>query len=332
MNPHPQPLSPPEGRGETPLFTARAEPSSVRAWFYLVRLSIQRQARAHLMVWIALGLLAFSLFIVALNAQAGLFSMRHWRYPRRVGPPFQEYLVSIEEIAGGLPWAPGEGQMLQAATGTFRAVLDHSSGFFVFSNWIVFSLFTTFLLPLWSLSFATEALGRERESRSLLWLLTRPLSRPAIYLAKYVSILPWCLLLNLGGFGLLCWAGGTPGRLAFSVYWPAVFWATLAFCSLFHLLAVCVRRPAMIALLYSFFLETVMGNLTGYSKRLSISFYTRCLMFDRAHEFGIRPERPAVYLPVSGTTAWLVLAGVTGLCLLAGMMVFSWREYLDSAT
>ncbi len=30
--------------------------------------------------------------------------------------------------------------------------------------------------------------------------------------------------------------------------------------------------------------------------------------------------------------AWLVLAGLTCLCLLVGMIVFSWREYLDSAT
>jgi hypothetical protein len=74
-----------------------------------------------------------------------------------------------------------------------------------------------------------------------------------------------------------------------------------------------------------------MGNLPGYSKRLSISFYTRCLMFDRAHDLGMRPERPGIYLPVSGPTAYLVLAAFTTLCLLAGMIVFSRREYLDSA-
>jgi hypothetical protein len=281
------------------------------------------------MVWIALGLLAFSLFIVALNTQAGRWSMSYWRFPRRVGPSFQEYLVVLEDIGDAFPWTAAEGQVLQAVTGTFRTVLENSSGFFVFSRWIVFSLFTTFLLPLWSLSFATEALGREREAGNLLWLLTRPLSRPAVYLAKYISILPWCLLLNLGGFALLCWAGGTPGRMAFAVYWPAVLWGTLAFCSLFHLMAVSVRRPAMVALLYSFFLETIMGNLPGYSKRVSISFYTRCLMFDRAHDLGIHPERPWVYLPVSGTTAVLVLAVFTLLCLAAGMLVLSRREYLD---
>jgi hypothetical protein len=64
-------------------------------------------------------------------------------------------------------------------------------------------------------------------------------------------------------------------------------------------------------------------------KRFSISFYTRCIMFDRAHELHVQPERPSQYLPVSGTTAWWMLAGVTALCLIVGMLVFSRREYLE---
>ena len=39
-------------------------PLSWRAWCYLVWLSFQRQARAHLMVWIALGLLGLTLLVI----------------------------------------------------------------------------------------------------------------------------------------------------------------------------------------------------------------------------------------------------------------------------
>src|SRR5207244_622753 len=179
-----------------------------------------------------------------------------------------------------------------------------------FTRVIVFNIFATFLLPLCSLSFATEALGREREQRNLVWTLTRPLPRPAVYLGKFVALLPWCLVLNLAGFGLICLAGGEPGRAALGLYWPAVVMGTVAFAALFHLMGALFRRPAVIAILYSFFLETVMGNLPGHLKRASISFYTRCLMFDRAHELGIHPERPALYLPVSGTTPLWVLAAL----------------------
>jgi ABC-type transport system involved in multi-copper enzyme maturation permease subunit len=172
-------------------------------------------------------------------------------------------------------------------------------------------------------------LGREREANNLLWVLTRPIPRGAVFLAKYLALLPWCLTLNVGGFALICLVAGYNGRLAFSVYWPAVFWATLAFSALFHLFGACLRRSAIIALLYAFFLETIMGNMPGQFKRFSISFYTRCLMYDAAEPLGIRPERPFLFQPVSGTTAWLVLAGVTVACLMVGAIVFARSEYLD---
>lgn len=323
--------------------------SGWRAWRYLVWLSFQRQARAHFMVGIALGLLALACLIVVVNSRVaptaiedrpiavqarpesmhvGRWTMAHWTYPRGKGPRYEKHHEHLEQISL-LPWQGPDAavqQMIQAACG---AALYEGSGFSVFSDFIVFQLFTTFLLPIWSISFATEGLGRERESQNLLWVLTRPIPRPAIFFAKYVALLPWCLALNLGGFALLCLCAGTPGRLALSLYWPAVFWGTLAFSALFHFMGACLRRAAIVALLYAFFLETIMGNMPGHFKRLSISFYTRCLMFEQAGEFGVQPFRPQIYLPVTGTTAWLVLAGVTAACLALGAYLFSRNEYLD---
>ena len=89
------------------------------------------------------------------------------------------------------------------------------------------------------------------------------------------------------------------------------------------------RRPAVVAILYAFFLETVMGNLPGHLKRGSISFYMRCLMYDEASVFHLSPDRPLLYEPVSGPIAWAVLAGVTALLLAVGSWVFARTEYLD---
>jgi ABC-type transport system involved in multi-copper enzyme maturation permease subunit len=280
------------------------------------------------MVWVSLGLLALLTFVVALNTEAGRWSMSYWRHPFRVGPSYETWLANVELSGWTLPWDPAGGAVWRAAGGAWDAAL-RESGFFVFSHWVVYSIFATFLLPLWSLSFATEGLGREREAGNLIWLLTRPLPRPAVYLAKFLAVLPWSLGLNLGGFALVCAAAGAPGRLAFRLYWPPVLWGTLAFCALFHLMGACLRRPAVVAILYSFFLETVFGNLPGYLKRFSISFYMRCAMFDRAHDYGARPEHPLTFLPVGGTAALCTLAGLTVLLLAVGMVLFARREYLD---
>src|SRR5207302_4379280 len=209
-------------------------------------------------------------------------------------------------------------------------VLLDQSGFFVFSSYVVFSIFLSFLLPIWSLSFATEALGGERDDRSLIWLLTRPLPRPSIYLAKYVALLPWSLGLNLGGFALLCLAAGRPGPQAIRLFWPAVLFGTLAFAALFHFMGAFFRRPAIIAVVYSFFLETILGNMPGYMKRLSISFYARCMMFDAAAEQGVQPEKPSMYLPVDGQTGMWVLIITTVVLVVAGMVVFARHEYREA--
>ncbi len=307
----------------SPLPLAR---SPFRAWLYLVGLSCQRQARSRQMVWIALILLGLATAFIAVNTAAGRWGMDHWRSPQGYGLTYRSWWLaewwSTRRIPGQMPSA-GPDAILAA----WQAALDRS-GFFVFSDWIVFRTFLSFLLPIWSLSFATEAIGGEQESGNMVWLLSRPMSRPAIYLAKFVALLPWGLGLNLGGFGLLCLVGGWPGQLAFRLYWPAVLAGSLAFCSLFHLMGACFRRPAVVAIVYSFFLESVLGNMPGYMKRISIGFYTRCLMFESIEERGLSlPEKPSIFLPVDGTTAWLILAGLTILFLLVGMVVFSRVEY-----
>src|SRR5207253_4853613 len=104
-----------------------------------------------------------------------------------------------------------------------------------FTRAMMFSLFIGFLLPVWSLSFATEALGGEREARTLPWLLTRPMPRWSIFLGKYVAILPWALGLNVGGFWLMCRAAGEPGAEAFPLYWPAIAAGRFAFPAGVHL-------------------------------------------------------------------------------------------------
>jgi hypothetical protein len=324
------------GPGGPPIFSAQPAPrhlaaaaptadaadlagaSPWRAWCYLVLLSWQRQARARQMVWIAVGLLAFAVAVVAVLTAADF-----WRLPQ-----LRTRVDRAQVTLGVVFHDPGGLALTAAFHGAAREVLRlDESAFLLFSRWVVFSIFLSFLLPVLSLSFATEALGGDRESNSLIWLLTRPLPRPAIYLAKFVALLPWSVGLNLGGFALLCLVGGPAGRTALQLYWPAVTWATLAFSSLFYLLGACFRRPAVIAIVYSFFLETILGNMPGYLKRISIGFYTRCMMFEAAQGYGVEPEKPSVYLPVEGGTALVMLVGVTVVLLALGALLFARSQY-----
>ncbi|HEV8062178.1 MAG TPA: ABC transporter permease subunit [Gemmataceae bacterium] len=355
--------------------------SQLTAWLFLVRFSLERQARLRQMVWIALALLVLMATVVGLVTMGNRWTVKHWPwgYTRPIpgaanvqrspielkkqeienlrpderegvpgGPKGQVVFFTVEDMAQGLemlPLAtsrmaleplggsplPAVARAVETAFASANRLTVEKTPLYIFSTWVIFTVFLGFLLPIWSLSFATEALGGERETRSLIWLLTRPLPRWSIYLAKFVAILPWSLGMNLGGFAMLCLLGGPPGRMALRLYWPAVLAGTLAFCSLFHLMSALFRRAAVLALVYSFFLEWIVGNMPGYMKRVSISFYTRCLMFDAAEPYGLQPDRPSIYLPVSGTIAWTVLLSLTVALLLVGMVVFSRSEYQDLA-
>src|SRR5205807_2385389 len=73
-------------------------PTALRAWWYLVRLSVQRQSRSHHMLWVALILLGLTATIVLLNTAANRWGMYHWRSPRGSGPTFDQYWERLQAV------------------------------------------------------------------------------------------------------------------------------------------------------------------------------------------------------------------------------------------
>ena len=294
--------------------------SPFRAWLFLVGFSLRRQARLKQMVGIAVGILIVCVLLVFLfSATTG------WdRYDQRMSRS-RPFLA--EHIAGGMV------HPIIDASPAMKRIREESTPPAVFSRWVVFLLYLGFLLPLFSLSFATGALGNERESRSLVWLMTRPLPRSAIYLAKFVGLLPWCLGLTVGGFGLLCLAGGEIGRQAFFWYFPGVLAGSLAFAAIFHLFGALFSRPAVVGLLYAFFFETMLSELPipGTLKRLSLNYYTRCLLYEAGEAHGVPTETASLFVPVSTTFAWIALLGATAALTGIGMWLFARNEYRDDA-
>jgi hypothetical protein len=298
--------------------------SVVRAWFALVSFASRRQLRLGLPFWISLNVLALALLWVALVTVRYQWDLVN--RPATFKRPMYTYgqLSDLLNATTFRPWNPPLSAGVSALTGPIAAALA-SSALANFSDKVIFSLYLGFLMPLWTLSFATAALGGEREDRTLLWLTTRPVPRWGVYLAVYLGMLPWCLGMNLIGLLLLCVLGGEPGWHALTMYWPGAITGTLAFAALFHLAAATLRRPAVVGLAYVFFLEPVMSNMPGFVKRFSVTFYVRCQMFEAAEQAGFQPVNREVYSAVDGTTAVAVLVGAT-LCLLVGGAIWFSRS------
>jgi hypothetical protein len=304
------------------------------------------------MGWVSLGLLGVVVFWVALITARDGWNLAEQRARRSYG----SYRFEAERLRPGSRYAaaaggdhapllrphevpnplnPTEDALRSLVLSVPRAVVESEPflqgwGFMTYSRWVVHLVFFGFVLPLFTLSYASGAFGTDRESRSLVWLMTRPIPRSGIYLAKFVGTLPWCLAFGMGGFAAVCLAGGPLGREALARYWPAAAMATLAFASLFHLVGAIFRRPAVVGLVYVFFFEAVVAALPGSLKLLSLTFYARSLMYNEAAAAGYPVEMlPAMTAAVSSQTAWAVLVGAPVAITLFGMWLFARSEYRD---
>ncbi|HMP15553.1 MAG TPA: ABC transporter permease subunit [Gemmatales bacterium] len=181
-------------------------------------------------------------------------------------------------------------------------------------------IYFNLLMPLMCLCFGTQALGGEWEERSLVWILTRPIPRWLIYLAKFTAALPWTLLSTVGGFWLAGWAVGSrtvdfrwheqiverlpqfgpftvpsllpellvPGTVQPMTFWPGlevvrVLWPCVLAGSVAYLaLFMLLGAVFRRSTAYAFLLEGLVGTMPGLLKRASLAFYTRCMAYDWA--------------------------------------------------
>lgn len=195
---------------------------------------------------------------------------------------------------------------------------------------VLLTVYVSFLLPMFCLSFASAGVASDREEQTLVYLLTTPLPRPWIFAAKAGAALAISLGWTIGSLTLLCYLAGQPGMDTFHTVWRSVIASTVAYVALFQLFSVVFRRATIVALGYSLFLETLVGNMPGIVKRLTVCFYTRCMIFESAEGLGIGPTgqfNSLLFQPIPGSSAEAILYSASAALLLTGLLVFSTREY-----
>ncbi len=209
--------------------------------------------------------------------------------------------------------------------------------FELFSREFVIFQFSLLVIPLCALTYATTSIGGDREDRTLLFLLVRPLPRPCIVLAKIAATLPLVLGLTVAVFYIDCRLAGAAGQAAFEAYLPAVLMMSVSYVAAFHLFAVWFRHATVLALIYSIFMEFFLSNIPGMAQRFAVNFYGRSMIYEygtallQARGSGrvIEPLDPRVFTPVSAPTALWAMLGITLTATILAMIVFQRKEYRD---
>src|SRR5213594_3784078 len=156
-------------------------------------------------------------------------------------------------------------------------------------------LFQILLIPLFfqlvlifvTLVNASTLIRDEIEDNTLPYLLTRPISKPALVLYKYVAYLASALVLLVPpivlAYGVTELHTESPFSADLDVLWGFLLTTILgsaAYGALFLFVSVLVRRPLAVGLLIGFLWESVVGSIPGDVRKLSVIHYLKSILKD----------------------------------------------------
>ncbi|HEY7588833.1 MAG TPA: ABC transporter permease [Thermoplasmata archaeon] len=203
-------------------------------------------------------------------------------------------------------------------------------------------LFQTLMVPLFlqvvlifvTLVNATAIIREEIEDNTLPYLLTRPVSKPAIAVSKYAGYLVAVLLLLVPPVILAylvteAYAGTALGTDAdvLGGFLLATVLGCMAYGALFYFLSVVLRKPLPVGLLIGFVWESIVGSIPGDVPKLSLIFYLRSVLK------GMVSVGPLAGFPtnVSAEIAALILVAFSIAMVVLAVVVFQGMEFRQKA-
>ncbi len=203
----------------------------------------------------------------------------------------------------------------------------------VFSE-LMMVIYVTFYVVILSLFYGTSIVADEVEGRTLSYLTTRPLSKPAIFIGKYAASVTLIFIMVTSSLGLSFFILNghrfrDPGLyLTFLRYVGVLGLGILAYTALFALLGAFLRRAIIVGLLFGFGWENVIQYFPGSTQKFSLVHYLKSLL----------PRRPAgggklSFLlfrlePTSALVSVMTLGVVALGCVALACVLFRAKEYL----
>src|SRR2546428_6633808 len=139
---------------------------------------------------------------------------------------------------------------------------------------------------------------KEIDDDTLPYLLTRPISKPAVVLYKYLGYVVAMFVLLVPplvvAYGVTeAYAGSSFGADldVLGAFLAVTVLGGLAYGALFTLLSVATRRPLFVGLMFGFVWEGVVGSIPGDVPKLSVIYYIRSVLQGQIgtgplHDFG----------------------------------------------
>lgn len=198
------------------------------------------------------------------------------------------------------------------------------------------------IVPLVSLVMASAVIAEEIEDRTITYLFTRPIPRPAILLGRWLAVaLPIAVLL-VGSAELVVRLLENTGTEQGAKQWMpeglhgsillTVLMGGVVYSALFAAAGALFKRPMLIGLGYTFVFEGFLGNLPGANQKATVLFYLRSFLFSERRSLVGDVEEAIFSVPlVEPGAAVRALAFILVGVLALGAWRFTKREYVLAA-
>lgn len=202
-------------------------------------------------------------------------------------------------------------------------------------NTLAAGLVFGFVLVILSVVFATSVIAQEVEQKTIVYLLTRPVPRWRLLTVKFVAAVVAITAVAaaadcgtaLALYGVSGLSGSHLGRDLLILPVGAA-----AYSALFLLVGTLLNRPLIYGLVFGFGWETLVPNLPGDFRKVSLMVYLRVLAPHASVQGDDTGMRQLLDMlspqTISTATAWRVLTVVTAAALGAALLAFSIREYV----
>lgn len=243
-------------------------------------------------------------------------------------------LVAIGGLLGGLAGLAFCARLLVGDEVAAEAV------FLIMMNF-VFLQTVVILIPL---LFATSLIKNELDNGTLVYLVTRPISRPALLLTKFVATTAVSAALVTVGMVAFLIAfllpGGDPTGGSFA-WWSHLFafiqagvLGVIGYGALFTLFGLVFKRGLIWGLAYGFISEFILTNLPMLMRKFTIMHYLRSVAltgldlrrFEGIDEEDVKEITDVLLDLVSSGRALLTVLGVAAVCLILAVAIIATRE------
>jgi hypothetical protein len=201
---------------------------------------------------------------------------------------------------------------------------------------IIWILYIRFIVPVLGVFYGTALIADEVEDKTITYLFTRPISRSAVLLGKYLAYLVCTTLLVLPSVMIVFFVVVPTGGGSIAQAFPSLLTdfgmlvaGLMAYGAVFALVGTRLKRPLIVGLVFAFGWEPGVLFFPGYLKRATVMYYLQALV---SHEMPqdsavamlmqVFREVPAVPISLAG------LAVITGLSLWFAARAVEEREYI----